>query len=350
MMRNKVYLILTIVIAFFSSCIKTANLDYRKPVPALVVDGTLLTDSTPCTITLSYSGLFNSSGAQQQNFIDDATVYVKDDLGDSSKLYPIGSGQYQSAGSINAVAGRSYSLSIVLSNGKRYASVPEKIAPVTKSLQLDSIGSTASYAYDDLYGAQIKIRTQDPADQVNYYRWTSVDWLSREATGIPCGANPCFVYCYQFYHDPGIYILPDKFVNGSEIRYQLALTSPYFTVGRHYIEIKQLSLTQRAFQFWDLYQQQQTRTGGILDPLPSPIQGNIYNVDDPTELALGYFEASDVASLKLIFAPIYINSYFTFRNRANHIETGACYLIYPNALNDPPPGWEGAPEYITNVY
>jgi len=346
---NKIYFILLIT-AVYTSCIKTATLDYRKPVPALVVDGVLLTDTTPCTITLSYSGLFNSEGAQQQNFIDDAVVYLKDDAGDSSKLYAIGSGQYQSAGNVNAVVGRSYSLSIALSNGKRYASVPEKITPVSKNFELDSISSTTSYAWDDLYGGQMKIRTKDPADQVNYYRWISTDWLSREATGIPCGANPCFVYCYQYYHDPTIYVLPDKFVNGQEIRYETALTSPYFTVGKHYIELKQLSLTQNAYQFWNLYQQQTTRTGGILDPLPSPIQGNIYNVNDSKELALGYFEASDVTSIKFVFAPLFVNTYFTFRNRPNHIAVGACYLVYPNALNDPPPGWEGAPEYIVNVY
>jgi len=334
----------------FAGCIKQATLVYRAPNPSLVVEGLLLTDSTPCTITLSRSGIFSREGGQSADYINDATVYLKSDAGDSIKLYTIGNGQYQSAATINAKVGSSYSLAITLSNGKRYASVPEKIAPVTKSFSLDSIHITSDYAYGDLYGAQMEISTQDPANEVNYYRWISVDWAAREATGVPCGINPCFVYCFQYYHDPTIYILPDKYINGSEIHNQVALTTPLYTVGRHYIELKQMSLTKNAFEFWRLYQEQTTRSGSILDPLPSPIPGNVYSLDNSNELVLGYFEASDVASIKFVFAPLYLNSYYTLRNRPNHISVGACYLVYPNALNDAPPGWDTAPEYIYNVY
>lgn len=337
---------------FGNSCIKQAALDYRTPQALLVVEGLLLTDSTPCKVTLSYSGLFNSKyGYQDQAFINDAKVYVKSNAGDSVELASQGSGRYTSAGAMHAQAGNSYFVSITLANGKRYASFPEKIVPVPKSFAIDSIGEVVPYNLNDLFAADIRIRAQDPVNEKNYYRWISVDWLPRKATGVYCGSvPPCFQFCFQQYQDPNVNILSDANVNGSEIRYQPALVSPYYYYGRHYIELKQLSLTEHAYQFWQLYKQQTGSTGSILDPIPSSIQGNIYNVDDTTELALGYFEASDVSSLKFVVAPNFLNSYFTLMHYKSHEDVGACYLIYPNAQTDAPAGWETAPEYLVKVY
>jgi hypothetical protein len=340
------------LLLLLTGCIKQTTVAIRNPTPQLVVEGLLLTDTTPCTVTLSYSGVFNSSGYQQPAFINDATVYVKKTGGDSVQLYNVGNGQYMSASSIYAKPGESYYLGITLADGKQYASVPEKIVPVPKDFSIDSFGVSQPYNLESLYGAAVLIKTQDPAGEKNFYRWISTDYVSRKATGVPCGINipPCYQYCYQYYHDDNLYILSDANINGSQIRYQPALISPYYYYGRHFMVVKQLSLTAAAYQFWLLYQEQSTRTGGILDPLPAPIQGNIYNVNNPTELALGYFGASDAASIKFVLAPLFLNAYYTLAGAPNYIGEGACYLIYPNASNDPPPGWENAPEYIVNVY
>jgi hypothetical protein len=346
-------LVLTAII-LYTSCIKEAKLNYRKPQPSLVVEGLLLTDSTPCKVTLSYSGLFNENGGQLQDFIDDAEVYLKDvDANDSVQLVNQFGGTYVATDGFVAAAGRAYALSIHLSNGERYASLPERIVSVPKDLQLeDSIGVLVPPDLPDLYGADVKIRTHDPANETNYYRWITTDYLSRKATGIPCGMSLCNQYCYQLYEDKEVRILSDALINGNEIRNQSVLLSPYYYYGKHYIEIKQLSLTREAYEFWKLYQEQTTRTGTIFDPLPSPLQGNIYSVDDPNKLALGYFEASDVASLKIILAPIFIDAYYTLAYVKRHIypDFGNCWDVYPNAIKNPPPGWENVTPLIYYVY
>jgi hypothetical protein len=56
------------------------------------------------------------------------------------------------------------------------------------------------------------------------------------------------------------------------------------------------------------------------------------------------------AYIKFILAPVFYNTCLTLAGAPNYIGEGACYLIYPNASNDPPPGWENASEYIVNVY
>jgi len=349
-MRLSFVLVISIIL---TGCIKQVKLDYRQVEPSLVVQGLLLTDSTPCKIILSYSGLFNENGAQVQNFIDDATVYLKDDdSGDSTQLTLAQSGTYVSTDGVIASAGKSYSINILLSNGERYASLPEKVGSVLKNFQIDSIGVSVPPGLPDLYGADVKIKAQDPAYETNYYRWITTDYVSRKATGIPCGTSLCNQYCYQLYQDNTIRILSDAAVNGKEIRDQSVIISPYYYYGKHFIEIKQLSLTRQAYEFWKLYQEQTTRTGTSLDPLPSSLQGNIYSVDDPNKLALGFFEASDVVSQKITLAPIFIDAYYTLAYVSRYIypDFGNCWDVYPNAIQDAPAGWENIPQIIYYVY
>ncbi len=349
---------LFIFISTLSSCIKEVKLNYRTPQPTLVVEGLLLTDGTPCKVTLSYSGLFIPAGAQVPDYINDATVFVKDnDEADSVQLVNQDNGVYLAEDFFKVKVGNSYSISITLSNGEKYTSVPEKVLPVSNDFQLDTIGVSVPYGLPDLYGADIQIRTKDPAGEKNYYRWIAIDYLPREAKGVPCGSPggapvSCFKFCYQFYNEKDIRILSDATIDGNEIRHQTVLVAPYYYVGLHYVEIKQLSLSRQAYQFWQLYLEQSARTGSILDPLPSPIQGNIYNVADPDKLALGYFEVSDVASKKYILFPTFINAYYTLAYAFRYIDPriGPCWEIYPDAIHFAPSGWENLPETRYDVY
>ena len=352
-MRIKLCAAITVCI-LISACIKQAKLDYRTPEKTLVVEGLLLTDSTPCKVSLSYSGLFNENGGQLKEPITDASVFVYDDTNDSLKLTSDVAGNYRDISQeFHATAGRSYFIKIFLSNGETYASIPEKIAPVVQNFELDSIGVSDATGIPQLYGADVRINIQDPPNETNYYRWISVDYLSRKATGVPCGFGPpCDAYCYQLFNDSTVRILSDKNVNGNLIKDQSVLISPYYYYGKLFIEIKQLSLTREAFQFWQLYQQQTTRTGTIEDPLPSALNGNIYNMNDSTQLALGYFEASDVYSKKYTLAPQFIYGYYTLADVAQYIYPypGKCWDVYPNAMEDVPKAWQNIPQIIYNVY
>jgi len=345
-----------VAVFFFSSCIKQVSLNLRAPTPQLVVEGLLLTDSTPCKVILSYSGIFNSVGGQVQNFINDATVFVKDGLGDSTQLLNVGNGTYMPPSTINATVGVSYSLAITLSNGKRYISIPETIPAVPRDFSLDTIaeGVPDNSFLSGLQAADVQIKTQDPANEKNYYRWINTAYISREATGEPCCfacSSICYQYCFQYYpNDTVIRVLSDDNINGTEIRHQNVLLAPYYTVGTYYILVKQLSLTQNAYEFWKLYNQQTNSSGGILDPLPASLQGNIYNANDSTDVALGYFEASDAVSLRLILSPVFINPQATLSLKGGFIGQGACASIYPNTSYNAPPGWENAQQIIYNVY
>jgi len=62
--------------------------------------------------------------------------------------------------------------------------------------------------------------------------------------------------------------------------------------------IRQYSLSSQAYDFWQTAQMQREETGSIFDPVPSNISGNIFNVNDPDELVLGYYSASAVQEMR----------------------------------------------------
>ena len=339
-------------ILLLAACVKETKPPIRATKPILVVEGLLLTDTTPCKVSLSYSGAFNSYGYLESNTITDAQVFLKNDTHDSILLTNNGNGDYtDEARQMTAAVGHSYSLSIYLSNGERYASRPEKVLPVSKDFDIDSVGIAFPFNIE-LHGANVLIRTQDPPDETNYYRWLTTGYIPRKSLGIPCGSTTnCRMFCYQYFEDHYINILSDQKVNGSEIRFQRASTTPFYWHGKHYLTIKQLSLSRQAYQFWQSYKEQTERSGSILDPLPASIAGNIYNANDSSELALGYFEASDVISKKIVVVPVFMYNYV--------VETpalpfgnvpGPCDEVYPNAMERAPKGWQDAPEFWKTIY
>ncbi|SRR5579871_602081 len=357
------FLLAFLFLLFAFSCVRRIQPPIRESTPRLVVEGLLTTDSTPYTVKLSYTGQLTNASSRvdsNQNFINDATVFIKDDAGDSSLCTLISPGTYQSTDiSFVGKVGSIYTLNIRLSNGKTYVSTPEKIDPVPA---IDSISIVYDSTYDyDTRPTQliISVNAHDPGNTQNFYRWMSLGWVPRKAWGNPCAfgsppptdpfQNACGALCLQYQGYNTLNVLSDQYINGQEI-IQPVFYSPVYWVGKHYIEVQQLSLNKDIYVFWQQYLQQTNRTGSILDPLPSSLVGNIHNLSDSNDVALGYFEVSDVMTKKIIIIPHSIPLYYIESTAAQFIPSpagpggGDCHGSIPNTLDDNafPPGWENA--------
>jgi hypothetical protein len=359
MKRNFANYFFPLAALFFFSCIRQVNVPVRNVPPILVVEGWITTDPPPYAINLSYSAMFtNTYQAGQdsnQQFITDAQVTLEDDLGDSTPCFRSINGTYLSADSnFIGTVGRTYTLKIYLSNGKTYLSKPEKIAPVPP---IDSV----TEVYDSSYIAGVRptqfivsVNTHDPSGVQNFYRWTASGYIPRKSWGDPCSigspacTNPfmctCFALCEQFLAEDQINVLSDQYIDGHEITQQPVFFSPVYWTGVHYIEIKQYSISQEAYLFWQQYLAQTDRTGSILDPLPAPLIGNIYNQADSTDIALGLFSASAAITKKIIIIPFSLQEYLLESIAFYFIKPGDCHQDYPNSLDDDaiPAGWEDA--------
>jgi Domain of unknown function (DUF4249) len=354
---KKITYTLTILFVALGSCIKQVDVATRNEQPILVVEGGITTDTVPYTVRLSYSGqVIYADSIPDQYLVKDAHVTISDDQGNSTPLSYTHQGIYETTDpAYIGKVGSSYHVTVVLNDGKKYISEPEKIkAPVP----IDSI-TVQFYDHWDFNvpsRMDVSINTKDPAAEENYYRWTFSTWIGRQTLGVPCGFG-CLEYefCYQQFKDTELRILSDAAINGNRISNQKVGYCYIYTYLNPAIDIGQASLTREAYQFWRRYQDQQTRTGGILDPLPAAIKGNVHNAANINEYALGYFSAASVTHRKAVLIPYSITPYLLQLSAEPLIPQvfTACFDYYPNALSYPPQparqyplptGWETAEE------
>lgn len=331
------------------ACIKKIDVPLRNADGQLVVEGWITNDPGPYRIRLSYSGSYISAAAIPDASVEkQAALSITDDLGNTVSLAHADSGFYQTTNpAFRGTPGRAYTLRITLPDGRKFRSTAERMEPVPPVDKVSRIALDDRSSLDRPALLKVFIDARDPAGSANYYRWVSYSWSPRLATGVVCGFS-CIRgrFCHQLFESGPVYTFSDAGIDGNFIRGKEVFEAPVYHFGRHYINIGQQSLSREAYQFWQRYLDQREKTGSILDPLPSPIEGNVVNEDNPDDLALGYFGASAVRHFRFVLVPTFITPVFLDQTASFFIGTGECNLIYRNALVTPPfpSGWETAPE------
>lgn len=288
-----------LILTAFSACIDRVELPIRTEIPRLVVEGQITNEAPPYTVRLTYTGKYEQNTDDQ--FVKGAQVTVADDQGRSTRFAPMGSGMYQTTDStFRGQTGRAYSLTVVLADGKRYVTKAERMPAVplidsVSSRLIKTNNSATPYAFS--YG----VNTSDPANEQNYYRWTAYGYTNRLSVGVPCSlGNPnlCNNRCWTLVSSNVANVYSDEAINGNPLRNRFVLQMPIYTIAPQLVEVQQYAITRANYQFWVLYQQQNARTGSIFDPLPAPVTGNLINVNDPTDLARGYFAVTAITRRK----------------------------------------------------
>jgi hypothetical protein len=333
----KTYSYLFLLLIFSVSCVEEVQIPFRSETVKLIVEGGITNDKPPYVIKLSYSGNLVRTNYLNLNLaVSGAKVTVTDDLGESVEFEQALSerGVYRSIDdSYIGKVGRSYTLKIVLKEGRVFQSNPSKMLACPP---IDSLYAS----YEDIVnvsvpdGFQVYLDTKDPVNTQNYYRWYAYGY---SRIGAVCGYQLCEDACWVPRFQENVNIESDVLINGKPIRKRPVFFSPVYHVGKHFIEVSQFSISRDAFQFWKLYQEQSSRTGTIIDPLPAPIQGNIFNINDPLDFALGYFEVAGISRQRLIIYGRY-NRFEIFANAADFIpKNGGCSIL--GASEARPDGW-----------
>jgi Domain of unknown function (DUF4249) len=327
---KKILFVLSLFV--LASCVDEVSLPLRDPSPQLVVEGLISNDPVPYEVKLSYTGVFSSGRFLPIRLIvNGALVTISDDRGNTTTLEQdfLDPGTYRTTDpSFVGVVGRSYTLTVITPDEKKFVSKPERLVAVPPISRVYAEFAERTLSRPD--GYEIYIDTQDPADAQNYYRWTAYGFSNR-----PCGQP----YLWVPFFNRGINIFSDDNINGKQIARRNVLFSPMYGSGFHFIEVAQYAMSREAYQFWQLYNEQLSRTGSILDPLPAPIKGNISNAANPDDIALGYFQASGIARRKLKITPDskFSQAYVTDRAQLFVKDVrGLC----DNAQESQPRGWE----------
>jgi hypothetical protein len=269
-----------LIVVVFSSCVEVIDLDLPNKEKKLVVDGLVLDTNSPYTVTLSKTGKYNFKYVGLvREFETNATVIISDSEGVVDTLKEISSGVYRSDSTkLIGKVGNTYTLDIFTAENKHYRSHPEtmlSVPPIDKIFYTrDRVDINPENQKE--WKFTIFCEWQDPAAVRNYYlRSISYYWSGAWHDNVQWN-----------------WVFDDKYIDGIYLKEDF-LTDGYggapFTV-----QLKQLSLTERAYEFWILVHQQTQGVDGETTNVEVPLTGNVYNVDDPDDQALGYFQASSI--------------------------------------------------------
>lgn len=294
---------LLLIIVFTYGCIEEIDLFEGEQTP-LIVSGEVTDVQGVHSVRLLFLEGYNV--APDYTKVRDAQVKIVDNLGQEEVLRYTGYGFFETTPDFKGHIGRLYHLEIVMSDGRRYSSIPEELlaVPQITGVEYTTDGSQLTFTadYSDIAGVE------------NYYRWRfegtfevfapyadpdQID-IPRNSQCYPSSFNvPRVTNCWVTDTDNGfLKIESDELYDGEERRdvaiYQLEVDRR-FDLG-YSGAIKQYSLTPRAFDFWSKIQDQLGNTGSIFETANYQIIGNIRSESDPEEVVLGYFSASAVSS------------------------------------------------------
>lgn len=268
----KTLILFLAVTATLTSCEDVVDLDLPEGEEFLVVEGWISNENRSHDVILTTTAAYFDEADPAP--ATGAAVFIRDDEGMETLLAETNPGIYTYPDS--GIVGRSYQLEIRLENGKRYLSTFEEIFEPVPILDIywqfseDEPNEENGENLNDIY--DVLIFTIEPAGIGDNYRWRSF------LNGVEK-------------RDPfDIFVTPDDFVDGNPIpdfNVTDELYSQFDTV-----EIVQERISLEAREFLQLLQQQTAFIGGPFDPPPSPLRGNIVNMTDPNDLALGFFGAA----------------------------------------------------------
>jgi hypothetical protein len=196
-------LVFFVLLAGMVACIDEVNLPLRAVTPRLVVEGLITNQKPPYRVQLTFTDSKPGRRAlTEANGVSGAVVSIADDQGNATRLADFQFGEYRTTDTtFVGVVGRSYTLSVQLPDGRRYASRPEQLTPVPQiSRVFYEVNDREGIAENA--GINVFVDVQDPAETKNYYRWSAYGYSIRQSTGVCCdfifeGCPKCKTRCWM---------------------------------------------------------------------------------------------------------------------------------------------------------
>lgn len=266
----------------------------------LVVEGLLTNEDAGNYVSLSKTIPIGITGISSP--VVNAHVYVKDDLDRIGVFYQESPGRYRTDPQFFlGEEDRTYTLHISI-EGKEYVSDPMLMREVQP---IDSLYADFEYRedgiYPPLYQYTIYFDSYDHSNDNKFFRWTyeevweyhlpwhyppdykRICWLTEKSSDIIIKNNSTLEYS-----------IIDKFP-----LHQVDNRSSSRLFQKYSVLLRQYSISEEEYIFWESMRKMTEEQGGLYDPVPQPLTGNIRCLDDPAEPVLGFFSVSAVSKKRL---------------------------------------------------
>ena len=233
------------------------------------------------------------------------TVIIGDDQNNNYVLEETEAGKYVTdPAEFRGVSGRIYTLRIYeMDEGeivRSYESIPMEMKPVPP---IDTLWyEKVVISENDLYktpneGCRVWLSTIDPEGICRYFRWDFTEtWefripfdVDNNRCWITNKSSPINIKNTSLMTDNTIMKQPVNSITNETDR----------LIYKYSMLVRQYSLTEDEFSYWEKLQNVSQDVGGLYDIIPSSITGNIFCIEDPAERVLGFFSVSGKASRRI---------------------------------------------------
>ena len=267
----------------------------------LVVEGTIATGSnTENRFLLSRVKTLQDTSVNIPE--SGASVSIESENGSSWILPENNPGNYSA--NINLSSSLKYRLKVLTRNGKQY---------VTDYLVAAATPPIDSVTWQQPDNLKIFVHTHDPSNNTHFYRWEFTETWEYHAY---YDSNLDFVNGHIVFRNPGdqtyscwssqssgaIIIGNTTALTEDVVSYQPVTIVQRPSVKASYkysILVRQVGLTQEAFNFWSILRKNTELTGTLFDPQPSQMPSNIHCMNDPNEQVIGYISAGVVSEQRI---------------------------------------------------
>lgn len=296
------------IVLFLTLIVATGCLDPYYPyidstdVNILVVDGALDTGDGSASVVLSRG----VSLALPDSFprISMAFVAIEDVQGNVYPLAETSRGRYQTTG-IPINPSSQYRLHVVTPEDDEYYSDP--VTP----MYTPSIDSVTWVTNDNVL--TIRANTHDNTNQVKYYRWTFEEtWYYHAAqvsqykvvgkTVVPRNFDEIYFYCYKTEVSSNIIVGTTERLSQniiSQMPIQTITAGSKRLQSKYSIQVSQRAISQQEYDYLQELKKTTESIGGLFDPQPAPVTGNIRRVRAGAPLGMGYFGAGNITKQRI---------------------------------------------------
>ncbi len=311
-----------IIAIFATSCIKRYFPESQIHfVSKLVINGSISADEPNQEIVVS-----ESSSPDNPVFtpVSGCIVKIEDETGNSFPFTEsTEAGHY--AGTFEGFAvivGSPYRLSVKTPEGKQYLSKWEKLlpCPAVDSVysEFESKPTTDPKITED--GLQFYIDFKADKNYGHYFRWQIEETYEYHST-FPLNrwrdenlqyhdlVKPDYTnfVCYKTANLGEIFVLSTEgFATNSYKKFKLHFVNNLTQRLQHQysILVRQYSLSKEAYQYWETLKKNNQESVDLFGRQPANVIGNIYNANDTTEKALGYFSVSTMNSKRIMIRSV----------------------------------------------
>jgi hypothetical protein len=300
-MKIIIRILLPLVLICTGSCISQFVPVTEEAKSYLVVEGLLTDQNSAYKIKISRSSQLGSN--KPGPVVGGCVVYVSDNLNNKYIFKEKPAGTYKSDSLLfRGVVGRKYVLHIT-SGVKSYETFPIEMKPVPSidTLFADIVYKNSYALGDPVPGYQVYINTHDPANKCNFYRWDFTEtWEFRLPYTYETVINRI---CWKTAVSKNIFVKNTTALKEARVaRFPLNFitTETDRLTVKYSMLLRQYSLNQDEFDYWEKLQRLTEASGGLYDIVPMSVGSNIHCVNFPEEKVLGFFSVSSV-SVKRLF-------------------------------------------------